>query len=102
MATANFSLHFLMPFVIAGMVIAHIALLHRDGSNNPLGSLAVVDKVSFYPYFFLKDLVGWVIFALFFFKVKTCPRTICFDGFFLQFVSLKRKGKLIRVLIWRG
>jgi ubiquinol-cytochrome c reductase cytochrome b subunit len=38
-ATLNrfFSLHFLMPFVIAGMVIAHIALLHRDGSNNPLG-----------------------------------------------------------------
>lgn len=67
-ATLNrfFSLHYLLPFIIAGASIVHIAALHQYGSNNPLGSLAVVDKVSFYPYFFLKDLVGWVIFALFF------------------------------------
>jgi ubiquinol-cytochrome c reductase cytochrome b subunit len=67
-ATLNrfFSLHYLLPFIIEGASIGHIAALHQYGSNNPLGSLAVVDKVSFYPYFFLKDLVGWVIFALFF------------------------------------
>jgi ubiquinol-cytochrome c reductase cytochrome b subunit len=67
-ATLNrfFSLHYLLPFIIAGASIVHLAALHQYGSNNPLGCLAVVDKVSFYPYFFLKDLVGWVIFALFF------------------------------------
>ena len=43
-----------------------MAALHQYGSNNPLGCLATVDKVSFYPYFFFKDLVGWVVFALFF------------------------------------
>jgi ubiquinol-cytochrome c reductase cytochrome b subunit len=67
-ATLNrfFSLHYLLPFIIAGASIVHIAALHQYGSNNPLGCLATVDKVSFYPYFFLKDLVGWVCFAVFF------------------------------------
>jgi len=67
-ATLNrfFSLHYLLPFIIAGASIVHIAALHQYGSNNPLGCVATVDKVSFYPYFLLKDLVGWVVFALFF------------------------------------
>ena len=67
-ATLNrfFSLHYLLPFIIAGASILHLAALHQYGSNNPLGCLATVDKVSFYPYFFFKDLVGWVVFALFF------------------------------------
>jgi len=78
-ATLNrfFSLHYLLPFIIAGASIVHLAALHQYGSNNPLGSLAVVDKVSFYPYFFLKDLVGWVIFALFFsFFIYFAPNTL--------------------------
>ena len=67
-ATLNrfFSLHYLLPFIIAGASIVHITALHQYGSNNPLGCLATVDKVSFYPYFFFKDLVGWVCFAVFF------------------------------------
>jgi ubiquinol-cytochrome c reductase cytochrome b subunit len=32
----------------------------------PLGINAQVDKISFYPYFYVKDLVGWVAFAIFF------------------------------------
>ena len=57
-ATLNrfFSLHFLLPFVIAGLTVLHLALLHKDGSNNPLGVDSGVDKVPFYPYFFVKDL----------------------------------------------
>jgi ubiquinol-cytochrome c reductase cytochrome b subunit len=67
-ATLNrfFSLHFLMPFVIAGMVIAHIALLHRDGSNNPLGIDSSMDKIAFYPYYYVKDLFSVVVFVVFF------------------------------------
>lgn len=67
-ATLNrfFSLHYLLPFIIAGASIVHLAALHQYGSNNPLGSLGNVDKVPFYPYFYSKDLVGWVIFAFFF------------------------------------
>jgi quinol-cytochrome oxidoreductase complex cytochrome b subunit len=40
--------------------------LHQYGSNNPLGINSSVDKIVFYPYFYVKDLVGWVAFAIFF------------------------------------
>jgi len=68
-ATLNrfFSLHFVLPFVIAGLVIAHIALLHKDGSNNPLGISSDSDKISFYPYFYVKDLFGFMVLMLIFF-----------------------------------
>jgi len=67
-ATLNrfFSLHYLLPFIIAGASIVHIAALHQYGSNNPLGINAGVDKVSFYPYFYVKDLIGWVVFIFFY------------------------------------
>jgi ubiquinol-cytochrome c reductase cytochrome b subunit len=67
-ATLNrfFSLHYLLPFLIAGVTILHLAALHQYGSNNPLGVNALIDKISFYPYFYVKDLVGWIAFALFF------------------------------------
>ena len=67
-ATLNrfFSLHYLLPFIIAGASLVHILALHQYGSNNPLGSFGTVDKVPFYPYFYVKDLVGWVGFAIFF------------------------------------
>jgi len=60
-ATLNrfFSLHFLLPFLIAGLTIVHLALLHEHGSNNPLGIESTVDKISFYPYFYVKDLFAF-------------------------------------------
>jgi quinol-cytochrome oxidoreductase complex cytochrome b subunit len=75
-ATLNrfYSLHYLMPFIIVGLVLLHIILLHEHGSNNPLGlignfvvaSKSQVDGISFSPYFTLKDLYGLLIFGLFF------------------------------------
>jgi ubiquinol-cytochrome c reductase cytochrome b subunit len=44
----------------------HLLLLHEHGSNNPLGIHAKLDKVSFYPYFYVKDLFGLIVFAIFF------------------------------------
>jgi quinol-cytochrome oxidoreductase complex cytochrome b subunit len=55
-----FSLHFLLPFVIAGVVILHIAALHQHGSNNPLG-IDIKNKgdtLPFHPYYTVKDLFG--------------------------------------------
>ena len=65
-ATLNrfFSLHYLLPFLISGLVIVHISLLHLEGFGNPLGVCSKVDKVPFYPYFFLKDLFGFICFLL--------------------------------------
>lgn len=61
-----FSLHYLFPFLIAGAVLLHIALLHIPGSNNPLGVVATVDRIPFYPYFYVKDLFGTRRFVLLF------------------------------------
>jgi ubiquinol-cytochrome c reductase cytochrome b subunit len=61
-----FSLHYLMPFIIAALVIIHIALLHKDGSNNPLGIESNIDKIPFYPYFYVKDLFMFMCFTCFF------------------------------------
>ncbi|TNE39586.1 MAG: cytochrome b/b6 [Alphaproteobacteria bacterium] len=63
-----FSLHYLLPFIIAGVVILHIWSLHTNGSNNPTG-LDVKDKqdtIPFHPYYTVKDLFGLAIFLIFF------------------------------------
>lgn len=67
-ATLNrfFSFHYLFPFVIAGAVLIHLAILHEYGSNNPLGFESKVDSTNFYPYFYVKDLFGFFVFLLVF------------------------------------
>ena len=68
-ATLNrfFSLHYLLPFVLLGAVMLHIAALHQEGSSNPLGLHGKdIDKVDFYPYFYVKDLFGFICFTVFF------------------------------------
>nr|URX53369.1 cytochrome b [Glyptotermes fuscus] len=59
--TRFFTLHFLMPFVIAALVLVHLLFLHQTGSNNPLGLKSDTDKMPFHPYFTTKDIVGLVI-----------------------------------------
>jgi len=62
-ATLNrfFSLHYLLPFVILGVIILHIWSLHIPGSSNPTGVevKSESDTVPFYPYYAGKD--GWTI-----------------------------------------
>lgn len=59
--TRFFALHFLIPFIIAALVIIHLLFLHQTGSNNPLGTNRNVDKIPFHPYFSFKDLLGIII-----------------------------------------
>jgi ubiquinol-cytochrome c reductase cytochrome b subunit len=67
----------LLPFAIAGAVLVHLAALHQDGSNNPLGITSVSDKISFFPYFFIKDTLSFIAFLLFFsFFVYYSPNTL--------------------------
>jgi ubiquinol-cytochrome c reductase cytochrome b subunit len=67
-ATLNrfFSLHYLMPFVLVGLVGIHLLFLHESLSTNPLGVWFITDKVPLYPYYFLKDLLGVILFFIFF------------------------------------
>ncbi|KAF0676419.1 cytochrome b [Profundibacterium mesophilum] len=83
-ATLNrfFSLHYLLPFIIAGLVIVHIWAFHTTGNNNPTGvevrrtsrEEAERDTLPFWPYFVLKDLFALaVILAVFFAIVGFMP-----------------------------
>nr|AVN67295.1 cytochrome b [Blaberus peruvianus] len=62
-ATLNrfFTFHFLLPFIIAAMVMIHLLFLHQTGSNNPMGLNSNIDKIPFHPYFSIKDLFGFII-----------------------------------------
>ena len=61
-----FSLHYVLPFAIVGLVFTHLGVLHISGSTNPLGLCSKADRISFYPYFYLKDLYGLLILVLIF------------------------------------
>jgi len=69
-ATLNrfFSLHYLLPFVIVGVVFLHIVALHITGSNNPLGiePKGPQDTLPFHPYYTAKDSFGLVIYFIVF------------------------------------
>jgi ubiquinol-cytochrome c reductase cytochrome b subunit len=69
-ATLNrfFSLHYLLPFVIAGVVGLHIWALHVPGNNNPLGIdvKSPQDTVPFHPYYTVKDAFYLCLFCIFF------------------------------------
>lgn len=68
-----FALHYLLPFVLRGLVLVHLLYLHETGSNNPLG-IQTVEKVKFRPYFISKDLFGiFFIVYLFIFFVLMFP-----------------------------
>ena len=61
-----YSLHYLLPFAIVGVVVLHLWALHAHGSNNPLGidAKGPQDKIPFSPYYTVKDLYGLGVFMI--------------------------------------
>ena len=78
-ATLNrfFSLHYLLPFIIAALVVVHIWAFHTTGNNNPTGvevrraskAEAKKDTLPFWPYFVIKDLFALCVILVIFFAV---------------------------------
>ena len=78
-ATLNrfFSLHYLLPFIIVGLVIVHVWSFHTTGNSNPTGievrreSRVVADRdtVSFWPYFVIKDMFALAVILVVFFAI---------------------------------
>nr|ADK94857.1 cytochrome b [Microtus agrestis] len=71
--TRFFAFHFILPFIIAALVLVHLLFLHETGSNNPTGLNSDADKIPFHPYYTIKDFLGvlillmaFMILALFF------------------------------------
>ncbi|MEJ2177990.1 MAG: cytochrome b N-terminal domain-containing protein, partial [Gammaproteobacteria bacterium] len=90
-----YAFHYLVPFILVGLVVLHILALHQVGSNNPDGieikkgpkgnrwsKDAPADGVPFHPYFTVKDVMGLVVFlALFFGVVFFIPEM---GGYFIE------------------
>ncbi|MTW22329.1 cytochrome b [Allochromatium palmeri] len=96
-ATLNrfFAFHFLLPFLLAGLVFLHIVALHHVGSNNPDGieikdgpkgnrwsDKAPADGIPFHPYYTVKDLMGVVVFLAIFSYIMFFNPTM--GGLFLE------------------
>jgi len=65
--TRFFSLHYFLPFVIAGLVAIHLIILHEVGSSNPIGvAFKGIDYVPFTPQYTIKDLYGVILFVIFY------------------------------------
>ena len=67
--TRFFSLHYLLPFIILGLVILHIWALHVPGNNNPIGidiKQPSKDTVPFHPYITIKDIFALLLFLIIF------------------------------------
>nr|YP_009305892.1 cytochrome b [Dolomedes angustivirgatus]ANW36390.1 cytochrome b [Dolomedes angustivirgatus] len=64
--TRFFAFRFILPFIILFFVILHLFFLHEKGSNNPLGLSSMYDKISFHPYYSMKDVYGFSLFFVFF------------------------------------
>ena len=65
-ATLNrfFSLHYLFPFILCGLILIHLILLHTTGSNSPIGLNTNTDKVPFHTYFITKDFFGFILLGI--------------------------------------
>ncbi len=120
-----FSLHYLLPFVIVGVVFLHVAALHVTGSNNPLGIdvTGPQDTLPFHPYYTIKDSVGLCVFLLAFAVLVfftpnllndlnnwvpanplLTPPTIVPQWYFLPFYAILRAvpNKLVGVMMMFG
>jgi len=124
-ATLNrfFSLHFLLPFLLAAFAMGHMIALHTHGSNNPNGISSNGDRFTMHPYFTFKDLVTIFFFFLvlsivvFYFpnslghsdnyiqaNPMSTPASIVPEWYLLSFYAILRSipNKLIGVLAMLG
>lgn len=61
-----FALHYLLPFILAALVVMHLIALHVHGSSNPIGITGNLDRIPMHSYFIFKDLVTVFVFIIVF------------------------------------
>ena len=103
-ATLNrfFAFHVIaLPFVLAALVVVHVIALHETGSNNPDGieikkykgpDGIPLDGIPFHPYYTVKDIVGVVVFLMFFFAVVFFGPEM--GGYFLEHPNFEQANPL--------
>nr|AHX97797.1 cytochrome b [Elasmosoma sp. QL-2014] len=90
-ATLNrfYTFHFLLPFILLGVVFLHLLFLHESGSSNPIGVKSGFYMIKFHSYFTIKDLVGFLVVAyLLFYVVLEAPYVLGDPENFLEANSM--------------
>jgi len=75
-----FRIHYILPFIIGFFTVLHLHFLHLRGSSNPLGLERRLEKIRFYNYFIWKDIVGFIVFFLFFFYIVFYQSYVLLDA----------------------
>lgn len=118
-----FAFHFLLPFIVAAVVIMHMIALHLHGSSNPLGLSGNYDRVGMHLHFIFKDLIliflFLIVFSYFVFfapellnhldnnimaNPMSLPSSIVPEWYLLSFYAILRSipDKLIGVIVMFG
>ena len=93
-----FALHYLLPFVIVGVVGLHVWALHVGGSNNPLGIdvKGPQDTLPFHPYYTAKDTFGLSVFLLLYVVVTFWfPNAFAHPDHFVEFDPMKTPAHIV-------
>jgi ubiquinol-cytochrome c reductase cytochrome b subunit len=77
--TRFFTLHFLLPFILFFFVFIHLIFIHENKSSNPIGLDSNFDKISFHPYFVIKDITRLVLILFIIFIINTHTPFIFID-----------------------
>nr|AJF93985.1 apocytochrome b [Rossellidae sp. DVL-2014] len=71
-----YSLHYLFPFILTGLIIIHILALQTENHSNPTGNQSEIDQIPFHHYFTIKDLQTILLISIITFFIVTCiPHT---------------------------
>jgi len=91
-----FSLHYFLPFIIAGLSLVHLVLLHQSGSTNPVGVEVRSDFLPFYPYFYVKDLLGFFgLLIAFLFYIYYYPNDLGHPDNYIMADSIKTPPHIV-------
>ena len=93
-----YALHYLLPFVIVGVVFLHVWALHVTGSNNPLGIdvQGPQDTIAFHPYYTMKDSFGLLIFLLAYVAVSFfAPNILAHPDHFVEYDPMKTPAHIV-------
>ncbi len=93
-----FSLHYLLPFMIAGVVILHVWALHVSGQTNPTGIevKSKTDTVAFTPYATVKDAFALIVFlAVYLYFVFYMPNFLGHPDNYIEANALKTPAHIV-------
>ena len=93
-----FALHYLLPFVIVGVVFLHVWALHVTGSNNPTGIEPQTEKdtIPFHPFYTIKDTFGLMVFLLLFVLVTFYkPEIFAHSDHFVEYNPLQTPHHIV-------